>query len=192
MENKEYAELPEPDVRRLAIESGLIRKADSLRPTTWGRILRFARSVQALRASNGQAPAATVIKKGADRQWMSERLGHLPDGIYSLYLAPTAQPAPAAQAADSVLEDVAPWIDLTGCIRNDAAQDGSQAKGMRWAASRWKDEVENRPLSNIHRRTLDDVWRQVVRYFGGIPSALLGPSHDELLDAARKQGANHD
>ena len=32
---------------------------------------------------------ATVIKKGADRQWMSERLGHLPDGIYSLYLAPS-------------------------------------------------------------------------------------------------------
>jgi hypothetical protein len=53
-----YAELPEPDVRRLAIESGLIRKADSLRPTTWGRILRFARAVQALRASHGQAPAA--------------------------------------------------------------------------------------------------------------------------------------
>lgn len=44
-------------------------------------------------------PAATVIKKGADRQWMSERLGHLPDGIYSLYLALPAQ------AADSVLED---------------------------------------------------------------------------------------
>ena len=35
-----------------------------------------------------QKPAATVIKKGAERQWMSERLGALPDGIYNLYLAP--------------------------------------------------------------------------------------------------------
>jgi hypothetical protein len=52
-------------------------------------------------ADSVTAPAATVIKKGADRQWMSERLGHLPDGIYSLYLAPPTQ------AADSVLEDAA-------------------------------------------------------------------------------------
>ena len=35
-----------------------------------------------------QEPVATVIKKGADREWMSERLGALPDGIYSLHLAP--------------------------------------------------------------------------------------------------------
>lgn len=30
---------------------------------------------------------ATVIKNGAERQWMSEALGSLPDGIYSLCLA---------------------------------------------------------------------------------------------------------
>jgi hypothetical protein len=44
----------------------------------------------ALKQTPASEPAATVIKKGADRQWMSERLGHLPDGIYSLYLAPCA------------------------------------------------------------------------------------------------------
>ena len=33
-------------------------------------------------------PVATVIKRGASRDWMSERLGGLPDGVYSLYLAP--------------------------------------------------------------------------------------------------------
>jgi hypothetical protein len=37
-----------------------------------------------------QEPVATVIKKGADRQWMSERLASLPDGIYSLYTTPPA------------------------------------------------------------------------------------------------------
>ena len=48
-------------------------------------------------ADSVTAPAAKVIKRGANRQWMSERLGHLPDGIYSLYLAPPTQAAPAAQ-----------------------------------------------------------------------------------------------
>lgn len=75
MENKEYAELPEPDVRRLAIESGLIRKADSLRPTTWGRILRFAQAIQALRASHGQAPAGAAPK--ADQQLVDRHLSLL-------------------------------------------------------------------------------------------------------------------
>ena len=53
-------------------------------------------------ADSVTAPAATVIMKGADRQWMSERLGHLPDGIYSLYLAP--QPAPAPMSRDQIRE----------------------------------------------------------------------------------------
>ncbi|WEF34909.1 hypothetical protein [Pseudoduganella chitinolytica] len=55
----------------------------------------------ALAASSVQAePVATVIKRGADRQWMSERMGDLPDGTYSLYLvAPTASTADANDAA---------------------------------------------------------------------------------------------
>lgn len=73
---------------------------------TYARQILLAEEVKRLRAARAPAdsvtaPAATVIKKGADRQWMSERLGHLPDGIYSLYLAPPAQ------AADSVQEDAA-------------------------------------------------------------------------------------
>lgn len=50
-----------------------------------------------------------------------------------------------------------------------------------WAVSRWKAEVENRPLVNVHRRALDDTWRQVIRHLGGDPDDLLGMvSHDEL------------
>lgn len=48
-----------------------------------------------------------------------------------------------------------------------------------WAASRWAAEVKNRPLQNIHRRTLDTTWRQVIRHFGGDDVALCGPAHDE-------------
>lgn len=50
-----------------------------------------------------------------------------------------------------------------------------------WAVGRWQAEVANRPLRNIHRRTLDDTWRQVIRHFGGDDVVLCGPVHDELL-----------
>jgi hypothetical protein len=52
---------------------------------------------------------------------------------------------------------------------------------LEWAVSRWRDEVSLRPLVNKHRRTLDDTWRQVIRYAGGDPVALIGPAHDDLV-----------
>lgn len=61
---------------------------------------------------------------------------------------------------------------LIDCRDNDLLQ---------WAVDKWKDEVANRPLVNIHRRTLDDTWRQVIRRAGGDPDALVGPSHDTLV-----------
>jgi aspartate/methionine/tyrosine aminotransferase len=55
---------------------------------------------------------------------------------------------------------------------------------MGWAVSRWRDEVENRPLTNKNRRTLDDTWRQVIRRAGGDPDEIIGPDHDTLRAAA--------
>jgi len=52
---------------------------------------------------------------------------------------------------------------------------------LSWAVDRWNAEVANRPLVNRNRRPLDDAWRQVMRYFGGDPEALVGKAHDELL-----------
>ena len=49
-----------------------------------------------------------------------------------------------------------------------------------WAVDRWNAEVQNRPLVNKYRRALDDSWRQVIRFSGGDPDVLLGPSHDVL------------
>jgi hypothetical protein len=51
---------------------------------------------------------------------------------------------------------------------------------LEWAVERWNAEVKHRPLQNIHRRTLDDLWRQVIRKHGGDDTALCGPTHDEL------------
>lgn len=65
---------------------------------------------------------------------------------------------------------------------------------LAWAVSRWRAEVSQRPLANIHRRTLDDTWRQVLRYAGGNDRVLLGSPHDELVladpAAARLSGTD--
>lgn len=49
-----------------------------------------------------------------------------------------------------------------------------------WASERWHAEVKNRPMVNVHRRALDDTWRQVLRRLGIDDRARLGPTHDEL------------
>jgi hypothetical protein len=51
-----------------------------------------------------------------------------------------------------------------------------------WALDRWNSEVFNRPLVNIHRRTLDDTWRSVIKRCGGDDLKLLPlPPHDDLV-----------
>lgn len=62
--------------------------------------------------------------------------------------------------------------------------DTAAANGLAWAYSRWVAEVGNRPLVNVHRRTLDDTWRQVIRYFGGEAALkLIAAPHDTLVAA---------
>ena len=56
-----------------------------------------------------------------------------------------------------------------------------------WAVDRWRAEVQQRPLANVHRRSLDDVWRQVIRYAGGDDVMICGPRHDDLLAASQEQ-----
>jgi len=57
----------------------------------------------------------------------------------------------------------------------------AKAELLTWAVSRWILEVKDCPLVNIHRRSLDDTWRQVIRYAGGNDRELIGPTHDELI-----------
>ncbi|MGS1032711.1 hypothetical protein [Burkholderia glumae] len=52
-----------------------------------------------------------------------------------------------------------------------------------WAVERWTLEVSGRPLGNIQRRSLDDAWRQFIRYLGADDVSLLGPRHDDLIAA---------
>jgi len=57
-------------------------------------------------------------------------------------------------------------------------------KLLSWALERWTAEVANRPLVNVHRRTLDGTWRQIIRHAGGDDVLLIGPPHDDLIAAA--------
>lgn len=61
---------------------------------------------------------------------------------------------------------------------------------LSWAVDRWFAEVSNRPLVNKNRRTLDDTWRQVIRFACGNPDELIGPSHDDLLAGVQPKPAN--
>jgi len=70
-----------------------------------------------------------------------------------------------------------PMIDET----TDALPEAARLALASWVATRWHDEVANRPLVNVHRRSLDDTWRQVLRHLGVDDEARLGPRHDELV-----------
>jgi len=48
----------------------------------------------------------------------------------------------------------------------------------------WHEQVANRPIQNVWRRTLDSVWRQVIRFAGEDDVVLIGPRHDDMLDAS--------
>lgn len=72
-----------------------------------------------------------------------------------------------------------------------AAPADERAALLAWAVDRWDAEVKNRPLINMHRRSLDDTWRQVIRHCGGDDVSLLGPRHDDLL-AANPIGETHE
>lgn len=74
-------------------------------------------------------------------------------------------------------------LRLTLVTERDDLRAGKLHDTLKWAVERWHHEVENRPLVNRHRRTLDDAWRQVIRHAGGDPDALLAPAHDALLAA---------
>lgn len=74
-----------------------------------------------------------------------------------------------------------------------AAQQRTQSAGvpeglLEWAVGRWHSECLHRHLQNVHRRSLDDTWRQVIRRLGGDPGLLCGPAHDALAAHDKQSG----
>ena len=77
-------------------------------------------------------------------------------------------------------EEVRANLQADLCALTHAAEK-AKAELLQWALERWAAEVKNRPMMNVHRRSLDDTWRQVIRYAGGDDLALVGPPHDDIL-----------
>jgi hypothetical protein len=107
---------------------------------------------------------------------------NLPGEIYALRRARGAAEAKLAEVgqalgeAEEALSYADCGDDMAARVRGLVEMYGLAAKAreeslvetagnvMReWAYSRWVAEVKNRPQENIHRRTLDETWRQVER-----------------------------
>lgn len=102
------------------------------------------------------------------------------DGDFRLHLGElTPAELRAAQAAARYV--------LAG-ERAQPSQDAKDAALLEWAARRWRAEVMDRPLVNVHRRPLDDAWRQVIRHAGGDDVVICGPRHDDLVAMAKESG----
>ncbi|MBD1602267.1 hypothetical protein [Pseudomonas typographi] len=110
--------------------------------------------------------------------------------VYRAMIAAAPQPPAGREpevrgyvVAGSMFFDVE-VIDRAAYTTLAAERDALQSeltKVREWAVERWKDEVSQRPLQNIHRRSFDDTWRQVITRLGGDHRELCGPTHDELL-----------
>jgi len=67
-------------------------------------------------------------------------------------------------------------MDIIGKIQREAAEE-MRYMVEEWAQFRWEAEVKNRPDENIHKRTLDNTWKQVIREVPKLP--LPGDDHDQ-------------
>lgn len=64
----------------------------------------------------------------------------------------------------------------------------------RWVVEQWDEQVSLRPPENVHRRTLDDVWRQIYRFITN-GRDLPRPKHREPASNGKcplcSQGIKH-
>ncbi|MCM2547614.1 hypothetical protein [Burkholderia glumae] len=114
-------------------------------------------------------------------------------GLMPVYASPPASIAPAISESEDarktcMCSGLGPCERRTdGSCRVSAPANLASAISRHvvidWAVERWTLEVSGRPLGNIQRRSLDDAWRQFIRYLGADDVSLLGPRHDDLIAA---------
>ena len=81
--------------------------------------------------------------------------------------------------ADSVIACEVPYVRAD--LACQAPLRSSDQRLLDWAVTSWHEQVAHRPMENVYRRTLDSVWRQVIRFAGEDPHYIIGTSHDDLL-----------
>ena len=115
--------------------------------------------------------------------WMNsgEPCGQCPASRRTLGLAALQNVIESLRETGRCVDEEGEATNALADLIDGDAMDAHQTNGLAWAVSCWQAEVSQRPLVNVHRRTLDDTWRQVIRYFGGDPAKLIGPDHDTLM-----------
>ncbi|ELT4567389.1 hypothetical protein ABNN96_33855, partial [Pseudomonas aeruginosa] len=152
----------------------------------------YAKDAEALMALLAAAPAQAqhsvpegwmLVECGI---WTQEQVDEMQKTVARFRNSEFVDNRALAMAVADAGQCKAPEISLAELL---AAAPGNSAQHsvpelLEWAVGRWHAEVSLRPLINVHRRALDDTWRQVIRRLGGDTGLLCGPSHDELLAAA--------
>ncbi len=133
------------------------------------------RTLDAARASQAAAPAPADERPAFDA-WLAAEYPDVAAAMKNEFTNPdVVESVDMARAAwDRASQSAAPA---------DPADVVSRQVVIDWAVERWTLEVNGRPLGNIHRRSLDDAWRQLIRYVGADDVSLLGPRHDDLIAA---------
>lgn len=130
-----------------------------------------------------RADALTIRDLIADDAYaMSfQTMGQYRTALLAACDAPVEQPA----AAPCTCRRLGDWNGAHHPLCDSAAPSPADERAamLAWAVERWDAEVKNRPLINMHRRSLDDTWRQVIRHCGGDDVSLIGPRHGDLLAA---------
>ncbi|HCF3394009.1 hypothetical protein ABZR47_05550 [Pseudomonas aeruginosa] len=128
------------------------------------------------RHPNGESHTVTVSR--------DQVINEMPDFLFEALCSKfcNCEPAGETNVVECCCDEYAEEFKLLAAAPAQAQH--SVPELLEWAVDRWHAEVSLRPLINVHRRALDDTWRQVIRHLGGDTGLLCGPSHDELLAAA--------
>ena len=146
---------------------------------------------------NSAAQSAGVPEAKVTGAWESARIGDFNAGWNACRDSVfTLMKKAAYMELDTTKRSIATQDELRALLAAAPAQPAAQDQGevqrlrvaLEWAVDRWHAEVASRPLVNVHRRALDDTWRQIIRRLGGDAGLLCGPAHDELLALAASTG----
>lgn len=98
---------------------------------------------------------------------------------FDAWLAREAGPNPSASRVQDCRMG---WLGAIAALTQPTTVQRAETEEIvaNWVAEQWHAEVANRPLVNVHRKRLDDKWRQLLERLHVDHRARLGPTHDEL------------
>ena len=169
--------------RQCGVMAGLLREVTQVIPAIGVAIDdlqvvdAFLERIEAALAGKLPDPAVTVtetIRTAPERIWL--QVGDQEHYHSEPFPRDTSE---VSWCADSVVGCEVPYVraDLAGQVLPLQ----SDQSLLDWAVTSWHEQVAYRPMENVYRRTLDSVWRQVIRFAGEDPHSIIGPSHDDLL-----------